>query len=379
MGDALLQVFRLLGIFVFAVVLTLLTLHVARKYGLLAKARKDRWGNPHHTALFGGTAIFAAFIASLVTIPLPYTPDIIGLLIGAVMMFSLGLIDDIKSLKPRTKLVGQIASIIPLLIGVAMSHPAWHLLWTLPLLFFWALTLSNAINLIDNMDGLSSGTVVLICGSLFAFAYQLQKPWLALLALGLACACLGFLVFNYRWEKPALIYMGDCGSLVLGYLLAAISGLLFYPAEVPTPIGVASQFSLLLLIMAFPLFDTTLVTVIRKREGRPISQGGRDHSSHRLVYAGAKDHSAVLILYSMSIGCGMIAFAVGWLQRPLITLAVLALVVGLLITFGTYLNKHKPPDKPSTPAKPETSPVSAPVAVTYEVPKSPSYRLGDQQ
>src|SRR5262249_6971892 len=158
-------------------------------------------------------------------------------------------------------------------------------------LLFWMLTLTNSFNLLDNMDGHSAGVATVIASLLTAYGLTHGAPLVAGLSALIAASCLGFLWFNFRIAEPARIFMGDCSSMFLGYMLAGLGVLSLYRETS----AMLPACALSLLLMALPLFDTTLVIVRRKREGRAISQGGRDHSSHRLVYAGLSEKQSVLL------------------------------------------------------------------------------------
>ena len=161
--------------------------------------------------------------------------------------------------------------------------------------------MTNAFNLLDNMDGLAA-TLAAIAFVFFAIDAVSTHPndTVLVLALAGACACAGFLPFNLRPHRQALVFMGDSGSQVLGFTLASLGLLASWNVAEST----VATFLLPILILAVPVLDTTLVTVVRLLEGRPISQGGRDHSSHRLVRFGLSEKHAVLLLALIAIALG---------------------------------------------------------------------------
>ena len=162
----------------------------------------------------------------------------------------------------------------------------------------------------------------------------------------MTAACLGFLVHNFRAREPARIFMGDCGSMFLGYVLSGLAVIAFCPAK-PIPFDLrAAQCVLPLLIMAIPLFDTTLVTVIWKREGRAISQGGRDHSSHRLVYSGRSDKQAVLLLCAISALGGTLAVLLGQFRSSAVVFGSVVVEAALLAWLGAYLSRFRGAARP---------------------------------
>ena len=315
-----------------AIVCTPLAGRLAGRIGLVAYPRGDRW-HRHPTPLMGGVAIYLGIVPLFLLIPesvLAHSFDRFGgLILGATIMFALGLIDDLKSLPPYSKLLGQIVAACVLVVGLPIDkYLPWSVLMV-PLTIFWIVGVTNAFNLLDNMDGLSAGIAAIVSLTLFAYNFLQGDHQTALLCLLIAGACGGFLVFNFN---PARIFMGDSGSLLLGYLL---SGLVVLGAAKGT-----SELALTLLvpvgIMALPILDTTLVTIVRSLHRRPISQGGRDHLSHRLVALGLSERSAVLVLYAVSAAFGVLAVASNHLDGMLSLLLGSLLALGVAF-FGIYL------------------------------------------
>lgn len=319
-----------------------LTRRVAYKRNWVARPRKDRW-HKRPIALYGGVGIFIAFIifSPLVLVwrtsyALKILPPV---LLGSVLAFLLGLFDDIKNIKPATKLIGQIIiASLPISVGLILAVTPWYLVNVL-LTYFWFIGIINAVNMIDNMDGLSSGIVMIstlsIIGILISF-YGIDSDIPSLhIAFIFFCATAGFWMFN---RHPASIFMGDSGSLFLGYILAVIT----IPSKLNGFLGISSSMFALLLpvtIIAIPIFDTTFVTVLRKMNGRPASMGGRDHSSHRLVGLGFSESKSVLILYALGTAGGFIAVSsVTW---PALSVPLVVLYFILLCMIGIYLGRVK--------------------------------------
>ena len=189
------------------------------------------------------------------------------------------------------------------------------------LAIFWLVSITNAINLLDNMDGLASGIAVIAAGFLalsFVTSGQFTE---ALILLVFAAALLGFLVYN---SNPASIFMGDCGSMFVGFFLAS-------SALINVNGGRSRSFlpvlAVPILVLFIPIFDTTFVTGLRKLSGRRASQGGRDHTSHRLVALGMSERHAVLMLYSFAALSGVLAILV---QRARLDVS-LAAIAGFTI------------------------------------------------
>jgi UDP-GlcNAc:undecaprenyl-phosphate GlcNAc-1-phosphate transferase len=259
----------------------------------------------------------------------PHDGRLAGLVGGGTLLFVTGLIDDLRHLRPHTKLIAQIlAACVLVFSGVQIGTP-WLAAVAIPVTILWVVGITNAFNLLDNMDGLSAGTAVIAAAFLFAFSLETGNLSTAMLCLAVAGGALGFLLYNFN---PARIFMGDSGSMYLGFTLSGITLLGTHE--------MASDIFFVLLVpaamMGLPIMDTTLVTIVRTLEGRPLSQGGRDHLSHRLVAVGLSERQSVLVLYVMAAcfgSLGLVARAAGvWLS---LLLAGVYLVVAVL--FGAFL------------------------------------------
>ena len=294
--------------FFLSAALTPLVRRNALRLGKVAEPREDRW-HTKPTALMGGVAIFCSFLLAVIltAILLPTAhilKEFLPLLLCASLVFLLGLVDDIYRLSPQTKLVGQvIAAAVLVFFGFKIN---WFVSYTLNTLVsvFWIVGITNAFNLLDNMDGLSAG--IAFISSLFIGIITLlnlasgpANGQLLVVAMFMG-VLLGFLLYNFQ---PASIFMGDSGSLFIGFILAGISthqrvlhsGNLLPIIMVPV------------LILFIPILDTGFVSVMRTLFGRSIARGGRDHSSHRLVAIGLPERKAVLMLYAFSVLGGAVA------------------------------------------------------------------------
>ncbi len=303
---------------------TVLIRILSRRFGFVAKPRQDRW-HKKPTSLFGGVAIFMGFaVAYLVCRPSAWGQN--GLLITCCAgMFLVGLIDDFVQLKPYAKLVAQIV------ISTVFTTFGLRLHW-LPsavldqaLTIFWLVGITNALNLLDNLDGLAGGIAAIAAGYLVYFCHMAGQPSVAALAAAFVGAVVGFLVFNFN---PASIFMGDCGSLFLGFFLGGVSLVNNQPGLRRNVIAILAIPVLLLLI---PIIDTSLVTVSRKLNGRSVSQGGRDHTSHRLVALGLSERGAALTLWTLALASGAVAVLVRNLSWPVAGLIVPLFGMGLLL------------------------------------------------
>ena len=334
-----LGVWILLSTTLLSFALTRLLIVLAQRNGWVNQPKADRWSRTP-TALYGGVAIYSAFaLGSLAFLPgLLHSQryDLLGLLAGGFVIFAVGLRDDLRALNPLVKLAGEFMSVMPFLVGLGLAYPSATFTVCLPFVLLWMVALTNAFNLLDNMDGLTAGTSVIIGNMLALTALARGVPLVSLFSALIAAACLGFLWFNLRAREPAHIIMGDCSSLFLGYMLAGLAVVGICP---PTTASIASL-PLPLLIMALPIFDTTLVIILRKREHRAISQGGKDHSSHRLVYAGLSEKQAVFSLYGISLITGGIALSLERLNQPLLLVAVLLACAAALACLGIFLSRY---------------------------------------
>ena len=315
-----------------SVLLTIGVRSFARKFGFISNPKSDRW-HKRPTAMLGGVAIFATTFAMYGLFG-PYTVEFFVIFAAAAFLFFVGLIDDILNIKPYQKLIGQLIG-ASFVVGFGLKLPltGWELvdIW---ITVFWLVGITNAINLLDNMDGLAAGIAAIGALSLAAGFYSNgQVPELLVASIFIG-ALVGFLVFNFN---PASIFMGDCGSMFVGFLLASSvllgqtggrSRSLFTILAVPV------------LILFVPIFDTTFVTVLRKIWGRKVSQGGRDHTSHRLVALGLSERSAVLMIYAFAFVAGVLSLLVGQLETTQ-SLALILFFTIVLTIVGVYLSKVK--------------------------------------
>lgn len=319
--------------FLVAVASTPLAGKLAPRVGMVAKPRAERW-HQKSTPLLGGVGIFlGVMIPGLFVLPLTWSYA--WLLAAGAVIFVIGVLDDRRALRPQVKLIGQIGAACLLLIGnvtIAITEDVpLGVPLAMALTIFWVVGITNAFNLIDNMDGLSAGTAAIAAFYLAIHGLLIGDAGVALLAALILGAALGFLVHNFA---PARIFMGDAGSLFLGLSLAGLS-------LQGTHVG-ASDFGFVLLVpvaaLGLPIFDTALVTILRKRHGRRVSQGGRDHSSHRLVALGLKEWQSVLCLYGLSALVGAVGLAAVLLPGPGVFVAG-ALAAIALVLFGVLLGE----------------------------------------
>lgn len=278
--------------------------------------------------LLGGAAIYAAFVIALIVFgDRAYIRELAGILLGATLVSLFGLADDRWGMHAYLKLGGQLLAGAALILGgtrVQLFAQPW-LNWAITLL--WVVGITNALNLLDNMDGLSGGITTVAAAFYLLLAAMSGQYLVGIMAAALVGACIGFLRYNLN---PATIFMGDTGSLFLGFLLAALGIKLRFPSNVPWITWLVP-----LCVLAVPIFDTSLVVVSRLRRGlNPLTAAGVDHLSHRLVALGLTRREAVLTCYLIGGACGMVAVYVAQARVPdgyiAAGLLVLCAIVGIV-------------------------------------------------
>jgi UDP-GlcNAc:undecaprenyl-phosphate GlcNAc-1-phosphate transferase len=302
---------------------------LAFRVGCVAKPKVDRW-HSRPTPLLGGVAI--ALSVLLLSAAFGLATRIPVLLTAIALIFIVGFVDDILTIKPSTKLVAQIGVASLLLFFGYRLHWSSSLLLDSMITLVWIVGVTNAFNLLDNMDGLCTGIGLIGgAGMLAALTDGVMLPpegaYLSLLLGALA----GFLAYNFH---PASIFMGDSGSLLIGLSLASVA--LGQSDQLKGGSRLLAAMAVPLLVLLIPIFDTALVTTMRLLAGRKPSQGGRDHSSHRLVAIGLSERNAVAVLWTLAAGGALIGV---WMQRPSGGFSALAAVVFILAmaVFAVYL------------------------------------------
>ena len=343
MNNLYTSVVPFLGSFLLCLGLTPLVRGFARRTGRVAVPKDTRW-HKKETALLGGVAIFASMIPAWLLMSFvlgwngfgrPYLP----LILCASGMFVLGLVDDLVNMDPQHKLAGQIvlASIL-IFFGFGLEWTSYRAV-NLFLSILWIVGITNAFNLLDNMDGLSAGVAFIAGIFTFLLHYLGTAPSEAVLLLTATYlgALLGFLIYNFN---PASIFMGDAGSLFIGFIMACLTVMGGEKAAGGSVAHLLSVIAIPILIVFIPILDTGFVSVMRKLFSRPVSQGGKDHSSHRMVAVGLSERRAVVVLYIFSVISGFIALELRHMESGLaLLLAVLYLL--FVAFFWVYLARVK--------------------------------------
>lgn len=309
---------------VLAYVLTPSVKKLAIKLGALDKpdARKV---HKHPIPRMGGLAIYAGFmVATLISMHMSL--EIIGILVGGTVILIVGIIDDMIQLQAKVKLAGQIvAAAILVLFGVQiewLTNPFGDLIYfdylSIPITIFWVVGLTNTVNLIDGLDGLAAGVSTIAALTILLVALQQNFLVVAVLTAALAGGAVGFLQYNFN---PAEIFMGDTGSMFLGYMLAAISIL--------GAVKSAATIALVVPIVALglPIMDTTFAIIRRYNSGQPIFKPDKGHLHHRLLAMGLTQKQAVLLMYVISGCLGLSAIALTEVNLGFAAVIILAIVI----------------------------------------------------
>lgn len=274
----------------------------------------------------GGLAIYIAFLIGVVS-SLELTWDIVGILAGATVIVIVGILDDVYQMPAKVKLLGQIvAACILIAFDIRIewvNNPLGGYIYldkfiSIPLTVFWVISFTNVVNLIDGLDGLAAGVSAIASLTVIFVAIQMGYFHVAVLSAALAGGIIGFIRYNFN---PATIFMGDTGSMFIGYMLAAIS---VYGA-----VKTAATIALIVpaIALGLPIMDTAFAIMRRYTNGRPIFQPDKGHLHHRLLAMGMNQKQAVLLMYAISAALGIAA--VLWAE---VDGFYAALIIAIIIT-----------------------------------------------
>ncbi len=341
-------------VFLISLMVTLFMTPVAKKLAFLLKAidhPNDRKVHSYSMPRLGGVAIFSGFMiavifgismALLMHMRLNYL-GLWGILIGASFILLVGIVDDMRGISASRKLVLQIiAAAIPMFFGVQitwLSVPVTGIIllgvFSIPFTILWVVGFSNALNFIDGLDGLASGITAIAAITLFLVAIRIHQPGAAILLIALAGAAIGFLRYNFN---PASIFLGDSGSLFLGYILA-----------VSSVVGVLKSTIFLallipIMILAIPIFDAASVILRRVKDGRHIFDADRRHLHHRLLDRGFSHKQVVVSIYvaciALSIGALITTyFGVGRMFMAAGIAASIVLAATIIVSIKNYIKR----------------------------------------
>jgi UDP-GlcNAc:undecaprenyl-phosphate GlcNAc-1-phosphate transferase len=365
---ALVPVLVLVAALVISTALVPLAGAIARRYGVY-DAPGPRKVHERETPRIGGLAVFGAFmlvvlagfwlapelgrlpfVTTHLAVPVALLQEayrvegkLLALVVGGAIAFTVGLLDDVlgRRFGPGWKLAGQTLAALVLVAGGIrtdfLGNPAANAAFTL----LWVVGVTNAFNLLDNMDGLSAGVAFVASSVLLLNAWLLGEFFIALVLVAFMGSLLGFLVFNWH---PASIFLGDCGSHFIGFTMASLTLLERYVSHASS-----SYFPVLMpvIVLALPIVDTATVVVIRLRERRPIYVGDSRHLSHRLVALGMSRPLAVATIYLMTlaIGLGAVGLAHAGLVHSLAILVQALAIVAVVLILLFFERPDVPPEQ----------------------------------
>ena len=312
----------------------------AEKVGAIDVPKDNRRVHDHPIPRMGGLAIFIGFMLSLIFF-VPMSTKVTGLLVGSVIIAVMGGVDDIVSLNPWVKLAGQIvAALVAIRCGLVfdvISNPnifaeetyieiGWL---SIPLTMLWIVGCTNAVNLIDGLDGLAVGVSAISSLTMLIVSLFVSEPVVSIILAALTGACLGFMPYNLN---PAKIFMGDVGSQLLGFVLstASIMGLFKLHAII--------TFFVPLLALALPLADTIFAFFRRILHGQSPFKADKGHFHHRLLAMGLNQKQVVAVLYGISAVLGLLAVL---MAGDSMAVKIICLVAAFIISLGIWLKVFK--------------------------------------
>ena len=263
------------------------------------------------TALLGGVAVYIAFVSAII-ITNSYSLELKGVAIGATIIFIAGLVDDIVILRAGLKIFVQIIAVsIMIYYGVVadfLPETWWGHILEIAITFLWMLGITNSLNFFDGIDGLATGLTVICSVFLSILAIQTHQQYLMILSIALAGSCLGFLPFNLRYKKPAIIFLGDAGSTFMGFILAGMVIVGDWGSKAPV-----KAYAMPMLIMGIFIFDMVYTTTSRIATHKVVNIKewleftGKDHLHHRLTSLGLSAKQTVFFIYFLTASLGMSA------------------------------------------------------------------------
>ena len=341
----------LLAAAVVALISTPVVKSLAFKVGAVDVPKDNRRMHKHPIPRMGGLAIFFGFILSVLVF-LPLTEELRGMLLGGVIIVILGILDDIYALPAKPKFLVQIvAALVAVYAGneieflsnpnIFSSEPFWDLgILSVPISVLWIVAITNAVNLIDGLDGLACGVSTISSMTLLVIALIVSEPEVTVLMAALAGACIGFLPYNLN---PAKIFMGDTGSTFLGFILATVSiqGLFKFHMII--------SFAVPFLMLGLPIFDTCFAILRRISKGQSPMAPDRGHIHHRLIDMGFTQKQAVAVLYVISAILGLSAVVLTTNGTVKAMLFLMALCVAGAVAAKIFLGHNHNSDPSPAP------------------------------
>jgi len=327
-----------LGAFVLSIIFTPLVMIFCKKKNLLDQPDGNRKIHNVPKSRLGGVAVASSFFLSLLIFHSFWPTSLsIWFLLGLAFIFLTGFLDDIYTIPPWVKIIGLSIGSLSLIFGgviIEFITLPWNVLWYIgvwgiPFTFFWIIGITNSLNLIDGMDGLSSGIAAIAAGTLGIIALQHGRWESALISFLLMSSAIGFLPFNF---PPAKIFIGDGGALFFGGVLAAVS--------VEGALKSATTFTLAvpILILGVPILDTFFAIIRRKKHGLPITRPDRGHLHHRLLDKGLSQREVILVVYIASASLSLLAIMIDrFLMNSTYSLLLTLILFYISWKWGKYL------------------------------------------
>jgi len=322
----LLYVFSFLFALCLCLRLTPIVRKAAIKYDIVDHPDDKLKKHQNPVAYLGGLSVYLSFLFTL-ALTFDFSREVLGLLLSGTIIVMLGVVDDLRPLSPRLKLVGQAIAVFVLMkSGIYIKVVFLPVTVCLIITFFWLMATTNAFNIIDIMDGLSTGVGLIIAGVLFVVAVLNERPMIAVLTISLAGVLLGFLKYNF---EPASMYLGDMGSMFIGLMLGALSMVGSYTEN--NSVGCLAP----LVILGLPLFDTLFVIYIRWRRGMPVIYGSPDHFALRLRKWKLTTKQTVILSYAVSLLLGLSGIAMMLSPSIIISLGIVLffMISGLVVAW----------------------------------------------
>jgi len=302
----------------------------ALKYDIVDKPDGKLKFHKKPVAYLGGLSVYVAFLFT-VALYFDFQKDVLGMLLAGTIIIMIGIIDDLKTIDPKLKLIGQAIAVFVLIRSGIYIQLFFLPYWACIILtFFWLIGTTNAFNIIDVMDGLSTGIGIICCLTLFVISLLNGRPMIAVLSISLAGALIGFLRFNFN---PATIYLGDSGSMFLGLIIGSLA-----------MTGSYTENNLLaclapVVILGVPIFDTLFVMYIRRKNGIPVMYGSTDHYALRLRKWKLTTKQTVVISYVIGTVLGL--SGIGMMLSPTngVSLTILLTLIGIALVAGFLLSK----------------------------------------
>ncbi len=327
---------------------TPIAVNFAYKIGAIDVPKDTRRMHKKPIPRLGGLAIFAGFYISTLIFCTPYiTREIRGMLLGSIVIVALGIFDDVLALKPAQKFGFQlIATAIPVYCGVRITslpniigggeaYISLNIYMQYIVTIIWMLGILNAVNLIDGLDGLAVGVSAIMSVCVMVIVILVQSPAVALLAAALAGSCLGFIPYNFN---PAKLFMGDTGSMFIGYTLSVMSVMGLFKAYA------IIAFAIPFLIFGLPIFDMAFVSIRRVLNGKSPMSADKTHLHHRLIDLGFTHKHAVLIMYAIAAILGLTAVLIageGFMRAIVLVLIVSLIVIMCSLVMYRHHKTHK--------------------------------------